>query len=226
MSISASPGTVLSQPAPCDVVFPVAGRSVCSDHTYLLFAAFSGIEPRLRERAIGIDRLAGTLPLAGGYVGITAQTRLRLRVDPADISLVLPLAGKPIRVRDVTIRLGAPRIYPLRPAPDLYSRIVTIKGFVDPASFAAAAVRQLQRLGIAAEPLIGHRSILAVRGNRIVGFSMLLCGLTPPDSFLLQRIGIGGRRRLGGGIFTPAPTGLRAQFEKADERDEPRVVAT
>lgn len=209
---------------PCDVVFPVAGRMIRSDHTYLLFAAIAGVEPRIRQCiGFGVDRLLGTIPLNGGYVGITSNTKLRLRVQPADIPLVLPLAGKPLRIADVTIRPGAAQIFQLRPASDLTSRFITIKGFKDPTSLSAAAKRQLNALGISRAPIIGHRSTIAVRGQRIVGFSMLVCDLSPSESLSLQAVGIGGRRRLGAGLFVPAPVGLRAQFEIADERDEPRA---
>jgi CRISPR-associated protein Cas6 len=118
-----------------------SGTAVPSDHTYLLFSAFVSLDARIRESTIGIDRLLGTIPLQGGVVGISRQTRLRVRLTRGDIPLLVPMAGKPLRIGRATIRLGAPSTYELSPSENLFARVVTVKGFNDPKSFREALER-------------------------------------------------------------------------------------
>jgi hypothetical protein len=53
--------------------------------------------------------------------------------------------------------------------------------------------------------VISGRQRLASAGERTVaGFALSLAGLSPRDSLWIQRVGIGGERRLGWGVFVPA----------------------
>jgi CRISPR-associated protein Cas6 len=91
----------------------------------------------------------------------------------------------------------------LRPAANLYSRLVTIKGFMDPAAFLAAAKRQLREMDVTADVSIGERRTLRVKDKQVVGFEVTALGLDAEDSVRLQEAGIGGRRHMGCGIFVP-----------------------
>jgi CRISPR-associated protein Cas6 len=51
------------------------------------------------------------------------------------------------------------------------------------------------------------RRVVRVKGVRIVCYSLLVDGLNPDESLRLQEHGIGGRRRLGCGVFIPAQVG-------------------
>ena len=52
----------------------------------------------------------------------------------------------------------------------------------------------------AGEPL---RRVLHIKGERHVGFGMLIEGLTADESLRLQQNGLGGRRKMGCGLFLP-----------------------
>ncbi len=101
------------------------------------------------------------------------------------------------------LRIGVPETRALRPAATLYARLVTIKGFMDPEAFLGAAGRQLQGMDVTADLDVGERRTLRVKDKQVVGFEVTALGLHAEDSVRLQEIGIGGRRRMGCGVFVP-----------------------
>jgi hypothetical protein len=50
---------------------------------------------------------------------------------------------------------------------------------------------------------IGMRRVVKVHGKLVVGFPVVLSGLDPAASLLVQSRGIGGRRHMGAGVFLP-----------------------
>jgi CRISPR-associated endonuclease/helicase Cas3 len=200
-------------PAPqlrIDVAFAAttAGPPLPVDHGYALFASLC----RLLGNLHGVDWLA-VHSLAGVSVGegeLTLRPRtaaLRLRVQPAHLGDVLPLAGKNLQVAGTQIQLGTSRLYTIQPASRLASRLVTIKGYVDEKPFEERVKAQLVSQQIAARVTVGRRRIVTVDGDKVVGFGLLLEGLSDADSLALQYEGLGGRQRLGCGIFGPATRG-------------------
>jgi CRISPR-associated protein Cas6 len=199
-----------------DLCFPVVGTRLPCDHNYPLYAGLSRLLPCLHDGSVPF----GLFPITGRYLGggqiqlDPAWSRLRLRVAAADIPRVLPLAGKRVRVLGTHILLGAPQVSAPRPAPTLHAHTVTINKATEPGPFLDAAQRQLQELGIKGRPEIPRvasgrcqgqpqRNILRVKDNRIVGYSLLVHDLSAEDSQRLLAVGLGGRRRMGGGVFMP-----------------------
>ncbi len=104
----------------------------------------------------------------------------------------------------------------------LLSRLVVIKGFLEPVPFLEAASRQLEALGIdgiaalvprrengaregrsaapAGSPI---RRTVRIHDREVAGFAVRVEGLTADDALRLQGAGLGGRRRFGCGIFCP-----------------------
>ena len=69
--------------------------------------------------------------------------------------------------------------------------------------FLAAAKRQLAQLGISGQAYLCTRRTLRVRDQQIVGFEMGVTQLTAEESLTLQEQGLGGRRKMGCGVFVP-----------------------
>jgi CRISPR-associated protein Cas6 len=147
------------------------------------------------------------------------SSRLRIRLETDQIEKLLPLVGADLVLDGVNIRLGAPTVEKLRPSVQVRSRIVVIKGFVEPDPFLGAVSRQLQALEIAGRPGIPFRKdpplpgsnksplirrTLRIRDKVVVGFCVTVEELTAEESIVLQEAGIGGRRRFGCGLFLPA----------------------
>lgn len=186
-----------------ELQFPILGSKLPTDHGYALFAAIS----KLLSAAHNTDWLAvETIPGVARGDGVTQigkDAMLRLRLPQDLVPTVLKLAGKHLDIEGHNIRLGAPRIFLLRPSSALYARIVTIKGYTDPEPFLAAVRRKLDEMGVKGQPVVGPRRVVKVGNHTVVGFALALHELTNEASILLQGQGLGGRRHMGCGIFNP-----------------------
>ena len=193
------------------LAFPVSTqRPIPVDHGYALFSAISRVLPELhREHDLAIH------PLRGRYVGdrqvmLTPWSLLMLRLAVEKIAHVLPLAGATLGLGQSTLRIGVPRVRALEPATVLRSRLTVIKvahihpGRITAVQFAHAARRQLDERGISAGArlTLGKRRTLRIKSVEIVGYELIVAGLSAEDSLVLQRCGLGGRQHMGCGVFT------------------------
>jgi len=187
-----------------DNTMPVSSQSaIACDHGYHLYSALSktltvvhsengiAIHP-IRGRQIG-DRLMQLMP----------WSRLQIRTPQDRIGELVSLAGQQIRIGDRPLRLGVPSVRALIPSTAIRSRMVTIKGFMDPETLAEAVRRQLDALEIGEQAIftVGKRRTIRIRNKEVVGFEVILEGLTAQESIAIQEAGIGGRRHLGCGVF-------------------------
>ncbi|MCY3772682.1 MAG: type I-MYXAN CRISPR-associated protein Cas6/Cmx6 [Gemmatimonadetes bacterium] len=207
-------------PPKLDILFRVIGSEVPSDHGYALYSALSRILETEEDQwihgnpHIGLHTVRGT-PLGNGRRLIGPNARLGLRL-PADLlPRSLKLAGKALELDGCKLRIGVSETRALVPAATLYCRIATTKNGDDDARFDAEIGRQLVSLGIRGKvfrvPVNPRESggrdpsrrIVRVKNKRIVGYSVLATELTGEESILLQERGLGGRRRMGCGVFVP-----------------------
>ena len=197
-----------------DLSFSLVGSTaIAADHGYALYGAIS----RVLEDKVHAENGIGVHPIRGRQVGnrqlmLMPWSTLTLRVADDQIATMLPLAGKPLRLGDASVRVGVPTVKALVPATALRSRLVVIKvANIRPESvtaeqFAGAVRRQLDELGVSAEAIvtIGKRRTLRVKQREIVGYEAMAEGLTAEDSISLQEQGLGGKRHMGCGVFVPA----------------------
>ena len=188
-----------------DVAFRIMGTKVPVDHGYALYAAISRLMP-----AIHAAKDIGVHPIRGRYDGngclvLGPLSRLILRMPDEVIAPYIKLAGKTIELDGHRLNVGVPEIRLLKPVASLYARLVTIKKFLDPEPFLEAARRQLDTAGVTADLRVGDRKTFRVKDKQVVGFAMLATNLDAESSIKLQEIGIGGRRRVGGGGVVPFP---------------------
>lgn len=189
-----------------DLAFAVlAAEPIPADHGYHLYGALSRISPQLHEtNGIAVHPIRGQ-QIGNRQLQLNDRSRLVLRVDADQISQLIALAGKQLDVAGRRLRVGVPQIWTLRPAPSLRSRLVTIKGFLDPEPFQAAARRQLDDMGVSAEAqlTLGKRRTVRIKDKEVVGYEVLVEALTAEESLTLQERGLGGRRHMGCGVFVP-----------------------
>lgn len=191
-----------------DVAFPVNGQALPLDHGYPLFGALSRIVPQLHgDSPWGVHPVFGVRD--GRNLRLESRSRVKLRMALSEISVVMPLAGASIEVAGNDLSLGFPQIFPLVPAAHVKARLVTIRGFQEEQEFVAALRRQLvqiEDLGqdpATIEVVLGRRRILKIRDKKVVGFAVGLTGLEADASLAIQRVGLGGRRHMGAGVFVP-----------------------
>ena len=203
-----------------DILFRVIGTEVPSDHGYALYGALSRILETEEDQwmhgnpHIGLHTVRGT-PIGNGKWLIGPNARLGLRLPSDLLPRSLKLAGKSLDLDGCKLRVGVSETRALVPAATLHCRIATTKNGDDSARFDAEIARQLAALGIqgkvfrvpkdskGSDGRDPSRRIFRVKSKRIVGYSVLATELTPEESILLQERGLGGRRRMGCGVFVP-----------------------
>ena len=205
-----------------DLSFPVRGKSIPRDHGYALYGALSRAIPSLHGADwIAVQGIAAKQ--ADAKLTLERDGRLRIRVPSARIGELLALAGASIEIAGHLVEIGAPTVHPLVPAAILDARLVVIRltgGIPKPFDnvaferrFLAEARRQLAALGTTGELLISGRQSLRVGGQRVIGCSVRIGGLSSDDSIKVQIEGIGGKRTMGCGVFRPAR--IKQQIAKA-----------
>ncbi len=193
-----------------DLSFALSGEKLPLDHGYYLYSAIATHIPGIHGQPwVSIHSING-IPDKRGSIKITEDSRLKLRLPVDKIPLVYPLAERRLNLKENRIRLYAPEVVILQPEPSLRSRIVVISNYLEPEPFLKAATAQIVRLGITGDISIASNSAggLARRVIRIkervnVGFGVEISGLNLEDSLRLQQHGLGGKHRMGCGIFVP-----------------------
>jgi CRISPR-associated protein Cas6 len=208
-----------------DLSFRISGESIPLDHGYLLYSTLSKMEPELHEADwLGIHPISG-IPAGSGILGLTQWSRLRFRLPADNISKIIRLAGKRLELRHArrghVLHIGVPEVCPLTTAPNLFSRYVAIKlsetekTDLPPTRqmFLTAIQQRLERMNIRCAVWIDDgrdskdrelsRRVIRIKQKAIVCYSVYVDNLSEDDSLRLQEVGIGGRRRMGCGLFFP-----------------------
>lgn len=190
--------------------FSVLGQAIPVDHGYELFSALAHFQPELHDlEQLSIQTITNTT-YSNRSLLLSKRSKLRIRLPVNKVPLVYPLAGRSLVLGVNKVRLGIPQMNWLQSARTLYSRMVVIKGQEQPELFLKAAQNQLQSLGVTGESRIStgsnglfNRKTVKVRGYTVVGYGLEMVNLNDEDSLKLQAYGIGGKRKMGCGIFVP-----------------------
>jgi CRISPR-associated protein Cas6 len=195
-----------------DLFFQVIGELVPLDHGFALYSAICKATEETPGGSwlhgandVGLIPIRGT-PGAAHQLILNRQARFGLRMPAADIPRALTLAGRRLRLAGTTIRAGTTTAEALIPASTLYARIVTTRNGEDESRFDTEITRQLGALGIHGRPIRGARRVVRIHEKKIIGHELLVTELTAGDSIVLQEKGLGGRRKMGCGVFQPRST--------------------
>jgi CRISPR-associated protein Cas6 len=209
-----------------ELVFPLnATDPIPSDHGYMLFGAITQSLPELHngERKLAVHPIRGH-QIGNRMIQLTTHSQLVLRVPDGEIAPLLKLAGQSLRIGTKTVRVGVPQVRSLLPATLLRSRLVTIKivgtsgNQQTPQLFLEAARRALTKIGLSDQSelliptrpgptpdsqAVPKRRTMRVKDVEIVGYELVIAGLTADESLTLQVEGLGGKRHMGCGVFVP-----------------------
>lgn len=200
-----------------DLAFPVTAGRVPVDHGYALYSALAE-----RVAELHMAPWLAVHPLSGRRVGettliLTRQSAVTLRLPASKAGVALRLAEQTIRVGGELFHLGSPTMRALEPFPSLFAWQVAIRlthppkngeGVLDVLEFRQAfeteARRQLTALKVGGVAKVLGKRQLKVKGQVIIAFSVEIEDLNRDDSIRLQAHGIGGKRRMGCGVFRPS----------------------
>jgi CRISPR-associated protein Cas6 len=197
-----------------DLSFVLVGSTIPIDHGYSLFSSISRVVPGLHgDRRIGVHPIRGRQS-GRGVLGLTEHSRLKLRLTSEGIAPYIALAGQALDVEGHQLRVGIPSVLSLVPAASLASRLVTFRHALTPSDLEEDVRRELARLEIGGTPRFvpsarpvysGQpiRRVLRIKEKKVIGFALRVVGLRAPESIRLQEEGLGGRRRMGCGVFVP-----------------------
>lgn len=180
------------------------GDRIPADHNYRLYSCLIGQLPQLKQHDWQLLTFSG-IPDRQGWVKLGRGSTVGVRCDLSLLELFGGLDGQVLRVGQTLLQLGKLEGRTLSPAPTLEAALVTIKTNyrcrVGEFEFGVALGRQLQQSGIETMPNLGQRRALRIKDSIVVGYGLLFEGLKPQESLHLQRHGIGGRRKMGAGVF-------------------------
>ena len=206
-----------------EIQFSLRGKTLPADHGYSLYSA---IKKRLQEQedqSLPSDlpsdmRLCSIpgIPDRDGMIYLNQRSRFRVRCPSEQTQIWYRfLQNQVLDIRGYLIRLVQPRITLPEPGQTLASRLVTFKlSAIDhtdlPRYFLESCQKRLDRLEIQGKAFIPSaangnlaRGSLQVKDKKIVGYGVVVEGLSQEDSLKLQWYGLGGRQHFGCGWFYP-----------------------
>lgn len=191
-----------------DVQFALQGEQVPADHAEDLWQAVRVLLPWFDE-----DARSGVHPLGGLSPGVpmrylSRRARLTLRVPRMRAEAAERLCGHSVTIGGQSLALGRATRRELGVAPVLHAKCVSYfcPGDVaggDEGAFFAACEAELRTLGMQPRLVCGKLKQFDTPQGKLEGFSLLVAGLTLPETLRLQELGLGLERRRGCGIFIP-----------------------
>lgn len=201
-----------------DLAFALSGRAIPADHAHALSRAVTKLLPWFEHTPqAGLHLVHGAESGNGWYrpedhgavLYLARRTRLTLRLPDGRLQDARVLRGAMLDVGGYPLAVGQSSVHPLTPSATLYARHVVDERGAEGA-FLDQLSRALDALGIGRGRLMcGRTRRLALPGAALVTRSVLVAGLSRPDSLVVQSAGIGPGRILGCGLFMPykAPAG-------------------
>lgn len=186
-----------------DVVFPLAGERLPRDHRQPLADALERALPGLTTwPGLGVHRI-NVVAGNGGSALLSQRARLALRVRRDQVGALAPLSGFRLHVGGCAVDLGQAQVRELVPHGTLYAHLVATDD-EDELAFLACIERDLEAQRVRGRPICGRRHSVSIDGGRhLIGFSLMLDGLSAPDSLRMLESGLGRHRELGCGVFVP-----------------------
>ena len=196
-----------------DAVFSISCRNLPVDHAYALSQAIQRALPWFADEACaGLH----TIHVAGSGNGwqrpddprallhLSRRTKLALRIPKERISDAGDLIDQTLDVDGHALRVEKIALRPLSRITTLFSRYVLITTVDDEEDFLEAAADELRTLGIRPRKMLcGLTTLIATPARTLQARSLMIAGLSPGESVLLQQQGLGSERKLGCGVFLP-----------------------
>ncbi len=202
-----------------DLVFAIQCKRIPVDHAHLLATALRQTVPWIDAEpgvAVHSIHVAGSQngwerPAHGtdSYLAVSRRTKLTLRVPQHRVAeLLRDLPGHRLDLGGESLVVGAGKTKSLSTETTLFARFLALAldaesagdegAFLDAAAHALAEARIRIRKAVC-----GRANALATPDGPIQTRSLMIAGLTPEESILLQQQGLGPYRLLGCGIFIP-----------------------
>ena len=199
-------GSTDIRPAMVDLAYALDaphGGAVPADYRAVLAATLEARLPWLAQTpGAGVHRLR-LVAGGGGQALLARRTRLVLRLPRERLAPARCLEGATLMLSDHALKVGSMQVRELLPWGTLYAHLVAAEASVasGEGAFMDQLNAELRALGVSCRTVCGRHQVLLA--GTLQGYSLMLDGLSAPDSLRLLEQGIGGHRRLGCGLFVP-----------------------
>jgi CRISPR-associated protein Cas6 len=194
-----------------DVAFHIDCRTLPVDHAHALSSAvrralpWFGDDPsdglhliHVADSGNGWERPSD----AAALLYLSRRTPLVLRLARHRVENARALSGQTLDVAGHPMTVGEAKIVPLSPVSTLYARYIVVPDGQDEGQFVAAAVQQMQALGLHFKKVLaGMQHHFDTPDGPVFVRSLMVADLPPQDAVTLQERGLGPRRSLGCGLF-------------------------
>jgi len=207
-----------------EIQFALRGKTLPADHGYALYSAVKKLLQESEDESLPKNlppevRLCTVSGISDqcGMIYLNRGSRFRLRCPSEQMQTWYRLLQNQVfEIQGHLIRLIQPRITLPEANEILVSRLVTFKlDAIDradlPRYFLESCQKGLERLKIRGQAFIPSdangdlaRRTIQVKDKKIVGYGLVVEGLSQEDSLKLQWHGLGGRQHFGCGWFYPA----------------------
>lgn len=178
------------------------GDRIRADHGYRLYSSLIDKMPILKSIEWQLIKVSGSISKEWLYFNPDSYLGVRCSTENMDL---FNIENSILRVGNGFLEIKTMEGETLQPRRNL-SGFVTIKAQeheqITPFRFGVALGKQLQNLGIGAKPHLGKASTLQIKTNQIIGFNVRFPSISDSESLILQRYGLGGRRKMSAGVFT------------------------
>lgn len=196
-----------------DAVFTITCSTLPVDHAHALSTAIQAelpwfaTDPRAGLHLIRAAESGGgwMRPEAPGtLLHLSRRTRLVLRLPEDRLDVITRLTGRTLDIGGHVLRVGPLSVRPLSRITTLLSHCVYLEQCNSEAEFLKMAAQALGPLGIKPGVMLcGRETPITTPQQLLATRSLMLAGLTPDQSLLLQQQGLGEARKLGCGLFIP-----------------------
>lgn len=196
-----------------DAAFTMTCSTLPVDHAQALSGAIQEVLPWFEAEPRAGLHLVRAAESGGGWMRpekpdtllhLSRRTRLVLRLPGHRIGAATLLSGRTLDIQGHALRVGTMSVRPLSRITTLFSHCVFLESCAGEAEFQQAVVRELDLMGIRPGVMLcGRETPIATAQRILITRSLMLAGLSPEQSLLLQQLGLGEARKLGCGVFIP-----------------------
>ncbi len=196
-----------------DVNFKIKCPQLPLDHAYPLSEAIMAELPWIKgNKNTGIHLIHGA-ESGNGWIRPSGpdellypskRTLFTIRTPKEHIDDVKSLNGKSISICDVSIEFSKPTIRKLSKLTTIFARYILANEVDDEAAFLKEMVELLAEKNIRPQKMMsGRATSLRFPDNTLNARSLMIDGIDPRESVLLQQQGLGEGRNFGCGLFLP-----------------------
>lgn len=183
-----------------DVAFELEGKNLGGDYSFALMREIARHLPWIgSEPEAGIHPIRAARTDAGALM-LPRRAKLVLRIPLRRAQESMAMCGQDLNVGGHGLKVGAAKVRQLLPVGTLYAHMV-IAANDDEQGFMNDVAASLRALQASCELVCGKRRIMRSGTEELTGYSLMLHGLGPAHSILVQRVGLGDNRMLGCGVF-------------------------